>query len=145
MQMKSFREVLSLETEYKEEIVDITPQLKKILDKSGINDGIMMVFPLHTSSAVYLNDSDRYLVKDAQELLRSLVPSTPQGKKNVYHHNQRDPKENAAAHLKSMLLGHNLSLPISAGKFDFGLYHTVYYAEFDGRRPKEILIKIIGL
>jgi secondary thiamine-phosphate synthase enzyme len=142
--MQSVREILSIKTEYTEEIVDITPRLNDILDKSEIIDGMMLVFPLHTSSAVYLNDSDRHLVKDSQELLRALVPSTPQGKKSVYHHNQRDPKENAAAHLKSMILGHNVTLPISKGKFDFGLYHTVYYAEFDGRREKEILIKIFG-
>ena len=142
--MRNFKKTLTLTTEYKEEIVNITSSLEGVLAESGVLEGIMLVFPLHTSSAVYLNDSDQHLVKDTQEILRSLVPSTPPGKKSDYDHNRRDPKKNATGHLKSILLGHNLNLPISEGKFDFGTYQTVYYAEFDGRRPKEILIKIIG-
>ena len=142
--MKNHRDTIQLHSEHKEQIINITSELQGCLERSGIEEGMMLVFPLHTSCAVYLSDSDDNLTRDTQETLRSLIPSTPPGKKSVYHHNKRDPKQNAPAHLKAVLLGHHVTLPITEGEFDFGTYHTVYYAEFDGQRSKKILVKTIG-
>lgn len=140
--MRSYREEISIETDRPEEIINLTPQLRSHLRESGIEDGFMLVFPQHTSSAVYINDSDQQLTEDARDLLARLIPETPAGDKEQYNH--VDHKENAPAHLKSILLDHNVTLPITDGEFDFGAYQTVYYAEFDGCRPKEILVKIVG-
>ena len=89
-------------------------------------------------AAVYLSDSDRSLTGDFGELLTRLIPE------GAYQHNLSDDKQNATAHLKSLLTGHHLVLPVTEGSLDLGVYQTVYYAEFDGQRDKEILVKVIG-
>lgn len=137
--MKTEREILTFHTEKKQEIRDITPDLREILSGSDIKEGMMQVFPHHTSCGVYLSDSDPDLKQDFLEVLEHVAPE-----EGDYRHNQNDPKENAAAHLKSSLIGHHVVLPITDGSFDFGTYHTVYYAEFDGRRSKEVLVKLFG-
>jgi secondary thiamine-phosphate synthase enzyme len=137
--MESERRVLSVETNQPEAIVDITDRVKECLNESDLTEGLVSVFPLHTSSAVIINDSDSHLLDDLQALLDDLVPGDRE-----YAHNDVDPKQNATAHLKSILTGHHVTIPVTNGAFDFGTYHTIYYAEFDGQRPKEILVKMIG-
>ena len=98
-----------------------------------------MVFPHHTSAAVYISDSDLGITSDFLKVLRKLVPAN-----NNYTHNKADPKKNADAHLKAALTGHHIVIPITNGALDLGLYQTIYYAEFDGRREKEVEVKVIG-
>lgn len=136
--MKTYRDFLTMRTDQKLEIRDITKEVSQVLAKSGISDGILLLFPHHTSAAVYLSDSDRSLTEDFGALLARLIPE------GAYHHNLSDDKQNATAHLKSLLTGHHLVLPVTEGSMDLGVYQTVYYAEFDGQRDKEILVKVIG-
>jgi len=136
--MKTYRDFLRIVTTEKVEIRDITQEISQILAKSGIKDGIMLLFPHHTSSAVYLSDSDVSLTEDFLALMNRLVPE------GEYRHDLSDAKRNARAHLMSLLAGHNLTIPVTEGSLDLGVYQTVYYAEFDGQREKEILVKIAG-
>lgn len=133
------RDTIMIDTSDPEQIIDITDRVRDILHESPVEEGLISVFPLHTSSAVFINDSDPHLLNDINELLRDLVPEA-----NDYDHNDVDPKENATAHIKSILTGHHVTIPVTDGSLDFGRYHTIYYAEFDGQRPKEILVKTIG-
>ena len=137
--MKTHREFIHLTTRSKEEIVNITAQVQRVCRGSGIKEGFVLVFPHHTSSAVYFSDSDTCLTQDCQKLLRKLIPEEEE-----YAHNRADPKKNADGHLKSILTGHHIILPLTEGRLDLGSYQTIYYAEFDGKRKKEILVKIIG-
>jgi secondary thiamine-phosphate synthase enzyme len=137
--MKTFRKVLVMHTREREEIVEITGEVQKALAESGVSDGLVLVFPHHTSSAVYLSDSDRNLTEDFRSILSEIVPES-----RDYLHDETDYKKNAAGHLKAVLSGHNLALPVTAGALDLGTFQTIYYFEFDGRRDKELIIKIIG-
>ncbi len=137
--MESYKEFIHLKTEKLVEIIDITQHVKEICQRSGIKEGFVLIFPHHTSSAVYLSDSDPSLTDDYQELLNRLVPAGA-----GYKHDMVDYKKNADGHLKSILTGHHIILPLSNGELDLGVYQTIYYAEFDGQRKKEILVKVIG-
>ncbi len=136
--MKTYRDFIKITTDETMEIRDITGEVSQILAKSGIKDGMVLLFPHHTSAAVYLSDSDRSLTEDFAALMRRLIPEAE------YRHNLSDAKKNARAHLMSQLVGHSLTLPVTEGGLDLGVYQTVYYAEFDGKREKEVLVKIIG-
>jgi len=137
--MKTHKGFIRLTTGSKEEIVNVTAQIQHVCRDSSIKEGFVLVFPHHTSSAVYISDSDTCLTRDYQKVWRKLIPE-----EEKYAHNQADPKKNAAGHLKSILTGHHIILPLTNGQLDLGPYQTIYYAEFDGTREKEILIKIIG-
>jgi secondary thiamine-phosphate synthase enzyme len=137
--MKHFRKELHFCTRKPVEIINITREVQMILAESDIAEGLMLVYPMHTSSAVYLSDSDTSLTLDFADLLANLVPES----KN-WRHDETDYKKNATGHLKAILAGHSITLPISAGELDLGTYQTVYYFEFDGQRDKEVLVKIIG-
>jgi secondary thiamine-phosphate synthase enzyme len=137
--MKTVRKILRIQSQQKVEVMDITSEVNDIVTRSGIKEGIALVFPHHTSMAVYVSDSDRSLTSDMVDLLEKLVP-----KNAPYRHDSADPKRNAHAHLKTNLLGHHILLPVTDGKLDPGKYQTIYCAEFDGQRPKEIMIKICG-
>jgi len=137
--MKSHRDFIHITTKDREAIINITPQVEKICNASGIKEGLAMVFPHHTSSAVYISDSDRGITSDLLKVLRKIVPSG-----DNYVHDGADPKKNADAHLKATLACHHIIVPVTAGQLDLGLYQTIYYAEFDGMREKEILVKVIG-
>lgn len=139
LKMKTYKGFIRLTTKSKEEIVNITAQVQCICQDSGVKEGFVLVFPHHTSSAVYISDSDTDLTRDYQELLRKLIPE-----EDEYAHNRSDPKKNAAGHLKSILTGHHIILPLAQGQLDLGPYQTIYYAEFDGMREKEILVKVTG-
>ncbi|NOX97012.1 MAG: YjbQ family protein [Nitrospirae bacterium] len=137
--MKTYKEFIRLTTRSKEEIVNITARVQHVCRDSHLQEGLVLVFPHHTSSAVYISDSDTCLTGDYQKVWSQLVPEG-----DDYAHNRSDPKKNAEGHLKSILTGHHIVLPLSNGQLDLGIYQTIYYAEFDGKREKEILVKIIG-
>ncbi|HNW91529.1 MAG TPA: secondary thiamine-phosphate synthase enzyme YjbQ [bacterium] len=137
--MKHHRVVITQTTKQREEIVNITREVEKAVRGSGIREGLCLVFPHHTSSAVFLTDSDESVALDLADVLQKCAPAGA-----GYRHDENDYKKNADGHIKAAMLGHHICLPVSDGQLDFGAYQTVYYAEFDGQRPKEILIKIIG-
>lgn len=136
--MRTYRDFIKITTNLAREVRDITAEVSQIIARSGMQDGIVLLFPHTTSAAVYLSDSDSSLTEDFTALMDRLVPD------GTYKHDQTDAKKNARAHLKSLLSGHNLTLPITEGGLDLGVYQRVYYIEFDGRREKEILVKVIG-
>lgn len=136
--MKSITEYLMFNTQNRREIVNITSKLETILAQSGIQEGLMLVNPMHITASVYVNDAEPGLYQDIMDKLEELAP---QGR--PYHHHQTG-EDNGDAHLKRQLLGQQVVLAISAGKIDFGPWEQVHYAEFDGRRPKRVLVKIIG-
>ncbi len=137
--MPTYRTEITLCTKEREEIVDITGHVADAVSKSGVKDGIALVFPHHTSSAVYISDSDRALTGDFSSILAELAP---EGRR--YAHDVTDYKQNAFGHIRANLAGHHIIIPITGGKPDLGVYQTIYYAEFDGRREKEIVVKIVG-
>lgn len=136
--MRTYRDFIKIKTDGLHEMRDITAAVSQIIARSGIMDGLVLIFPHTTSGAVYLSDSDPGLTEDFQSLLDRLIP------KGSYKHDLSDARKNARAHLMSMLSGHNLSLPVTEGSLDLGVYQRVYYVEFDGGREKEILVKVIG-
>jgi secondary thiamine-phosphate synthase enzyme len=136
--MRTFRDFIKIKSSSTFEIRDITSDASRIIEKSGIRDGLVLLFPHTSSAAVYLSDSDPGLTEDFQKMLKSLVPE------GDYKHNTSDPRKNARAHLMSLLTGHNVTLPVTEGSMDMAVYHRVYYVEFDGGREREILVKVIG-
>ncbi|MBN1866119.1 YjbQ family protein [Candidatus Sumerlaeota bacterium] len=137
--MKHLRKELRFHTESESEVVNITRSVEAAVFESGVADGFALVYPMHTSSTVYVSDSDSSLTEDLADLLSDLVPES-----RPYRHNVTDSKENASAHLKAVLTGHAVTLPITNGRLDLGTYQTVYYFELDGRREKEVIVKILG-
>ena len=137
--MATYRAEIKLTTEKRVETVDITSHVIDACNKSGIDDGIALVFPHHTSSAVYISDSDRSLTGDFASILAELAPEG-----RDYAHDLTDYKKNAFGHIRANLAGHHILIPITGGRPDLGVYQTIYYAEFDGQREKEIVIKIVG-
>ena len=136
--MKTYRDFISITTEEKREVRDITREVSQIIAKSGVQEGMVLLFPHHTRAAVYVSDSDATLTDDFMALMERLAPA------GEYKHDISDPKQNARAHLMSLLSGHNLTLPVTEGALDLGVYQTIYYAEFDGMRKKEVLVKVLG-
>lgn len=136
--MRTYRDFIKIKTDGAHEIRDLTAAVSHIIAKSGMMDGLVLLFPLTTSAAVYVSDSDLNLTADFHGILNRLIPE------GSYKHDLSDARKNARAHLMSMLSGHNLTLPITEGSLDLAVYQRVYYAEFDGGREKEILVKVIG-
>jgi len=138
--MTPYKELLWFRTAKRMEILNITPDVEEVVGKSGVREGLALVYPMHTSSAVYISDSDPSLTEDLASILSRLVPRGA-----GYHHDVADPKANADAHLRAVLAGHHVTLPVSEGRLDLGTYQTIYYAEFDGKRDKEIQVKVLGV
>ncbi len=136
--MKSHTRNLTITTPREREIRDITPELEGILKESGIREGLMLVNPMHITASVFVNDAEDGLHQDLMETLERLAPSG-----RDYHHH-RTGETNGDAHLKRQLLGQQVVLAVTEGRLHFGPWERVHYAEFDGRRPKRILVKIIG-
>jgi secondary thiamine-phosphate synthase enzyme len=135
----TYRTEISLRTKERVEIVDIAGHVADACRKSGVRDGIALIFPHHTSSAVYISDSDRSLTGDFSAILSELAPEI-----RSYAHDLADYKKNAFGHIRASLAGHHITIPVTDGRPDLGRFQTIYYAEFDGQREKEIVIKIIG-
>ena len=137
--MTTHRGLIELETGARAEVVDITESVEAEVAASGVADGIALVYPLHTSSGVYVNDSDPGLRCNMLELLARLVPEGA-----GYRHDEADGKRNADSHMKATLSGHSATLPVTGGCLDLGTYQRGYYLELDGGRPKEVVVKVIG-
>lgn len=136
--MKSYTEYLWFNTSKEQEFINITPELKKILSLSGVQEGMMLVSAMHITAGVYVNDDEPGLIEDIQVWLDKLAPKNP----NYLHH--RTGEDNGHSHLRSMLVHHEVILPITAGKLDLGRWQEVFYAEFDGKRKKRVIVKILG-
>ncbi|MCX7798615.1 MAG: secondary thiamine-phosphate synthase enzyme YjbQ [Melioribacter sp.] len=136
--MKSYTEYLWFNTAKKREYINITQDVEKALKKSGIKEGMVLVSAMHITAGVYVNDAESGLIQDIDEWLEKLAPYNP----HYRHH--RTGEDNGDAHLKSLLVHHEVIIPVTDGKLDFGPWQQVYYAEFDGQRRKRVIIKIIG-
>lgn len=135
--MKSTTEYLWFHTDEREEFVCITPQVEEIVRRSGIQEGMCLVSAMHITAAVYVNDLEYGLIEDIKEWLRGLAPT-----KDYRHH--RTGEDNGEAHLKNLVIHHQVILPITAGKLDLGPWQQVFYAEFDGQRRKRVVVKAMG-
>jgi secondary thiamine-phosphate synthase enzyme len=136
--MKSSTEYLVFDTKKKRDYINITDRLEGILQRSGIREGIMLVSAMHITAGVYVNDAESGLIADIDEWLERLAPF----RADYRHH--RTGEDNGDAHLKNLMIGSQVMLPITKGAFDFGPWQQVYYAEFDGQRSKRVIVKIIG-
>jgi secondary thiamine-phosphate synthase enzyme len=138
--MKSYREELFFNTSELREYINITPQIKEAVRKSGVREGLCLVNPMHITASVYVNDDEAGLIEDYDRFLEKMAPREPVSQ---YLHN-RTGEENGDAHIKRQLMGREVVVAITEGRLDFGPWEQIFYAEFDGRRKKRILIKIIG-
>jgi secondary thiamine-phosphate synthase enzyme len=136
--MKSHTEYIWFNTRERREFINITGEVEEALRKSGIREGLALVSAMHITAGVYVNDAESGIIEDIHEWLEKLAPEGPD-----YHHHQTG-EDNGHAHLKNLLLGHEVVLPVTEGRLDLGPWQQVFYAEFDGRRRKRIIIKIIG-
>jgi secondary thiamine-phosphate synthase enzyme len=136
--MKSFTHYLTFSTKNHREYVNITSDVEEALRKSDIKEGMALVSAMHITAAVYVNDAENGLIHDIDKWLEQLAPYNP----NYQHHHTGE--TNGDSHLKSLLMHHEVIIPVTDGKLDFGPWQQVYYAEFDGQRRKRVIIKIIG-
>jgi secondary thiamine-phosphate synthase enzyme len=136
--MKTHTEYLFFQTKQHREMVHITPQLEQIVTRSGIQDGLCFVSAMHITAAVYVNDLEDGLIEDIGVWLEKLAPARADYK----HH--RTGEDNGDAHLKSLLLHQEVTLPITRGALDLGPWQRVFYAEFDGQRRKRVIVKLMG-
>ncbi len=136
--MKIHTDYLWFNTSQEQEFINITPELKRILKESKIKDGMMLVSAMHITAGVYVNDDEPGLIEDIQDWLHRLAPVNP-----AYLHH-RTGEENGHAHLRSMLVHHEVIVPITESKLDLGRWQEVFYAEFDGKRKKRVIVKVMG-
>ena len=138
--MRSYRKELYMQLPSRRGFVNITPQVAECLAESGIQEGLVLVSPMHITASVYINDDESGLLHDYEVLLERLAPHEPVSQ---YWHN-RTGEDNADAHLKRQLMGREVVVAVTKGKLDFGTWEQIFYGEFDGRRRKRVLVKIIG-
>ena len=138
--MKSLTEYLTFHTKTRRAFFNITPDIRKLVVKSKIIDGICLVNAMHITASVFINDNESGLHNDYEKWLERLAPHEPI---NQYAHNDTG-EDNADAHLKRQIMGREVVVAITNGELDFGPWEQIFYGEFDGRRPKRILVKIIG-
>ena len=136
--MRFSTEYLWFQTKKKREFVNITRDLEKVLRKSGIHEGLVLASAMHITAGVYINDAEEGLIADIEEWLEKLAPFRAD-----YRHHQTG-ETNGDAHLKNLIVGHQVLVPVTEGKLDLGPWQQVYYAEFDGQRRKRVLIKVMG-
>jgi secondary thiamine-phosphate synthase enzyme len=136
--MTTFTHYLWFNTKKRQEFVRITDEVAKAVEESGIKEGMVLVSAMHITAGVYVNDWEDGLIGDFQEWLEKLAPA---GK--PYRHHQTG-EDNADAHLKRTIMGHQVIVPITAGKLDLGPWEQIFYAEFDGRRRKRVVLKVMG-
>jgi secondary thiamine-phosphate synthase enzyme len=138
--LKSFRKELYFTTQNRVEFINITPQIKEALVESGIKEGLCLVNAMHITASVFINDHESGLWSDYQKWLERLAPHEPISQ---YLHN-RTGEDNGDAHLKRQIMGREVVVAVTGGDLDFGPWEQIFYGEFDGRRRKRVLIKIIG-
>ncbi|MCL2025761.1 MAG: secondary thiamine-phosphate synthase enzyme YjbQ [Leptospirales bacterium] len=138
--MKSYQEYLTFNTKTRREYIRITGAVNAALAKSGIAEGLCLVNAMHITSSVFINDNESGLLRDFDDFLERIAPHEPI---EQYRHNNTG-EDNGDAHIKRTIMGREVVIAITAGKLDLGPWEEVFYGEFDGRRPKRVLIKIIG-
>ena len=138
--MNSVTEYLTFNIPSRRGFVNITSQVEKIVQKSGIKNGLCLVNAMHITSSVFINDNEIGLHHDYEKWLEQLAPHEPI---DQYHHN-RTGEDNADAHLKRQIMGREVVIAITKGKLDFGPWEQIFYGEFDGKRSKRVLVKLIG-
>lgn len=136
--MKFHTEYLTFKSAKHREYINITPQIETALRKSGIRDGMILVSAMHITAGVYVNDAEDGLIQDIDAWLEGLAPY-----RDDYRHH-RTGETNGDSHLKSLIIHHEVIVPVTNGKLDFGPWQQVYYAEFDGQRSKRVIIKVMG-
>jgi secondary thiamine-phosphate synthase enzyme len=136
--MKTLTDYLWFNTKTRQEFIRITDEVASVVKKSGVKEGMVLVSAMHITAAVYVNDWESGLIEDFQVWLEKLAPAGLD-----YRHHQTG-EDNADAHLKRTLMGHQVILPITAGKLDLGPWEQVFYAEFDGQRKKRVVVKVMG-
>ena len=139
--MKSLTEHLWFETKERVEFVNITSTVEDLVRRSGVKEGMVLVNAMHITASVFINDDERGLHEDYRRWLEELAHFDPSPER--YHHN-RTGEDNADAHHKRQIMGREVVVAITAGKLDFGPWEQIFYGEFDGRRKKRVLVKIIG-
>ncbi len=138
--MKSYRKELWFNLPSRRGFVNITPQVEECLRESGIKEGLVLVNPMHITASVFINDDEGGLHHDYEVFLERLAPHEPT---TQYWHN-RTGEDNADAHIKRQVMGREVVVAVTQGKLDFGPWEQIFYGEFDGRRQKRVLVKIIG-
>jgi secondary thiamine-phosphate synthase enzyme len=137
--VKTHTEYLSFETKKKRDYINITPQVEAAVAKSGVKEGLCLVNPMHITASVYINDDEDGLIQDFDDFLEKIAPYDLRG----YRHH-RTGEDNGDSHVKRQLFGREVVVAITKGRLDFGTWERIFYAEFDGRRPKRVIVKIIG-
>lgn len=136
--MKSHTVYKTFNTNKKREYLNITNDVDHAVSESQVEEGFVLVSAMHITAGVYINDAEQGIIQDIEEWLQNLAPEGPD-----YHHH-RTGEVNGDAHLKNLIIGHQVIIPITQGGLDLGPWQQIYYAEFDGQRPKRLIIKIIG-
>ncbi len=136
--MKFSTEYLWFNTEHKRDYINITTEVADAVAKSGVEEGMVLVSAMHITAGVYVNDAESGLIQDIDDWLEELAPFDP----DYRHH--RTGETNGDAHLKSLLVHHEVIVPITEGQLDLGPWQQIYYAEFDGQRRKRVIIKVLG-
>jgi secondary thiamine-phosphate synthase enzyme len=138
--MKSVTEYLTYNVPSRRGFVNITPEVKKIIQKSGIKEGLCLVNAMHITASIFINDNESGLHQDYEKWLEEIAPHEPTSQ---YQHNNTG-EDNADAHLKRQVMGREVVVAITKGQLDFGPWEQIFYGEFDGNRPKRVLVKVIG-
>ena len=138
--MKSLTEHLWFETDRRMQFMNITGRVEELVTKSGVREGLCLVNAMHITASVYINDAESGLLEDYRDWLEELAPHEPVSR---YRHN-RTGEDNGDAHLKRQVMGREVVVAVTAGKLDLGPWEQIYYGEFDGKRKKRVLVKIIG-
>jgi secondary thiamine-phosphate synthase enzyme len=139
--MKTYRQELTFNLPARMDFLNITPQVEAALVKSGVREGMCLVNAMHITASVFINDDEPGLLDDYRRWLESLAPFDPSPER--YHHN-RTGEDNGDAHHKRQIMGREVVVAITEGRLDFGPWEQIFYGEFDGRRDKRVLIKVIG-
>ena len=137
--MKTFRKELWFHSHQRRELINITSNVEECLRESGIQEGILLCNAMHITASVFINDDESGLHQDIEKWLESLAPEKPHSQ---YRHNSFE--DNADAHLKRTVMGREVVVAVTAGRLDFGPWEQIFYGEFDGKRAKRVLVKIIG-
>ena len=138
--MKSRTEYLTMNLTTRRGFVNLTPEVERVVSQSGVREGLVLVNAMHISASVFINDDESGLHHDYEAWLERLAPHAPV---DQYRHNDTG-EDNADAHLKRQIMGREVVVAVTAGKLDFGPWEQIFYGEFDGRRKKRVLIKVIG-
>lgn len=139
MKMKSYRKELWFNTDTRRAFINITKEVESCLQESEIKEGLILVNPMHITASVFINDDEYGLHHDFEKFLEKLAPEKPY---NQYEHNGYE--DNADAHIKRTIMGREVVVAVTNGKLDFGTWEQIFYGEFDGKRRKRVLVKIIG-